>query len=145
MPILISNKQKTIRIDRRKIREKAEKLLRNLAHPDAELSILFVNDEEITRLNELYLKRSGPTNVISFPMQSPDLPGIHPEILGDVVISMETAGREAGQEDISLEAKTDWLLVHGILHLLGYDHEKAKDARAMFKKEKEMLDILRRD
>ncbi|MDP2992238.1 MAG: rRNA maturation RNase YbeY [Deltaproteobacteria bacterium] len=144
MPILISNKQKTIRIDRRKIRKKAEKLLRDLAHPDAELSILFVNDEEITRLNELYLKRSGPTNVISFPMHSPDIPGIHTEILGDVVISMETAGREAGQEDISLEAKTDWLLVHGILHLLGYDHEKAKDARVMFKKEKELLDLLRR-
>jgi probable rRNA maturation factor len=144
MPILISNKQKTIRIDRRKIRKKAEKLLRDLAHPDAELSILFVNDEEITRLNELYLKRSGPTNVISFPMYSPDFPGIHPEILGDVVISMETAGREAEQEAISLEAKTDWLLVHGILHLLGYDHEKAKDARIMFKKEKELLDLLRR-
>lgn len=115
-----------------------------MAHPDAELSILFVNDEEITRLNELYLKRSGPTNVISFPMQSPDLPCIHPEILGDVVISMETAGREAEQEGISLEAKTDWLLVHGILHLLGYDHEKAKDARIMFKKEREELDLLRR-
>lgn len=115
-----------------------------MAQPDAELSILFVTDEEITRLNELYLKRSGPTNVISFPMRSPDIPGIHPEILGDVVISMETAGREAGQEGISLEAKTDWLLVHGILHLLGYDHEKAKDARGMFKKEKELLDLLRR-
>ena len=115
-----------------------------MAHHDAELSILFVNDEEITRLNELYLKRSGPTNVISFPMHSPDTSGIHPEILGDVVISMETAGRESGQEGISLEAKTDWLLVHGILHLLGYDHEKAKDARVMFKKEKEMLDLLRR-
>ncbi|MEW6326312.1 MAG: rRNA maturation RNase YbeY [Thermodesulfobacteriota bacterium] len=119
-----------------------ERLLRDLAQPDAELSILFVNDEEISRLNELYLNRSGPTNVISFPMRSPELPAIHPEILGDVVISTETAGREAGQEGISFEAKIDWLLVHGILHLLGYDHEKTKEARIMFKKERELLDLL---
>lgn len=116
-----------------------------MAQADAELSILFVSDEEIARLKERYLKRGGPTNVLSFPMHSPDFPGMRPEILGDVVISTETASREADQEGISLEAKTDWLLVHGVLHLLGYDHEKAKEARIMRQKEKEMLDLLRRE
>ncbi len=97
----------------------------------------------MARLNETYLKRSGPTNVISFPMHSPEAPGIHPEVLGDIVISPETASREAEEEGIGLEARIDQLLVHGLLHLLGYDHEKAKDTRIMFKKESEMLKLLR--
>lgn len=115
-----------------------------MAQPDAELSILFVSDQEMAQLNEHYLKRTGPTNVLSFPMHSPGLPGLHPEMLGDIVISPETASREADQEGIDLEEKIDWLLVHGLLHLLGYDHERTKDARIMFRKEKEMLDFLRR-
>lgn len=110
---------------------------------ESELSIVFVNDAEISDLNQHYRKRSGPTNVLSFPMHSDGPPGVHPELLGDVVISIETADREAIEENISLESKMDWLLVHGVLHLLGYDHEKAKDARVMFAKEKEMLDLIR--
>lgn len=114
-----------------------------MGQSDSELSIVFVSDAGITRLNEKYLKRSGPTNVISFPMHSEHLPEAGPVMLGDVVISLETASREAEQENISLEAKTDWLLAHGILHLLGYDHEDEKDAEVMFNKERELLDLLR--
>lgn len=99
----------------------------------------------MTVLNETYRKRTGPTNVISFPMRSESIPVIHPEMLGDIVVSTETALREAHEEGIGLEEKIDRLLIHGLLHLLGYDHEKPKDARVMFKKEKELLTSLQGD
>ncbi|MFH1146095.1 MAG: rRNA maturation RNase YbeY [Pseudomonadota bacterium] len=103
----------------------------------------FVDDQEMAFLNETYRKRTGPTNVMSFAMRSQEIPVVCPEMLGDIVISTETAMREAGQEGIDLEEKIDRLLIHGLLHLLGYDHGKPADARVMFKKEKELLTSLR--
>jgi len=85
------------------------------------VSILLTDDEEIRDLNRRYRNRDKPTDVLSFPMR--DLVGDR-LILGDVVISVETAARKASEEGRSLEGTVVHLLIHGILHLLGYDHEK---------------------
>jgi probable rRNA maturation factor len=112
---------------------------------DAELSIVLVTDEEIARLNEAYLHRSGPTNVIAFPMREGLFGNINPQLLGDVVISMDTAALEAEMSGLTTETRFDQLLVHGILHLFGYDHEKnLEDAGMMELKEEEMLLLLHR-
>ena len=108
-----------------------------------ELSVVFVDDSEIALLNQQYLHRSGPTNVISFPMREGEFGNLHPEILGDVVISVETAAREAEELSQSVEKRIDFLLVHGILHLLGYDHEKSEEnARRMDDKSDELTKII---
>jgi len=113
-----------------------------LGSPEGELSILVVDDSEIKTLNKDYLKRSGPTNVIAFPMKEGDFADINPQLLGDVVISMETAGREALQSGITAEERFAQLLVHGILHLFGFDHETSEqDARKMEKKSNELLKL----
>ncbi len=107
------------------------------------MSILIVDDSEIAGLNEEYLKRSGATNVIAFPMQQGPFGHINPNLLGDVVISLDTTAREAKDEDISVELRFDQLLIHGILHLLGFDHEKTpKQAETMMLKEEELLRLL---
>ena len=112
--------------------------------PEGELSILVVDDSEIQTLNKDYLNRSGPTNVIAFPMKEGDFSDINPQLLGDVVISMETAGREALQSGISTEKRFMQLLVHGILHLFGFDHEKSEqDARKMENKNNELLKLIK--
>lgn len=109
--------------------------------PDSEVSILLVDDAQIEEINTKYLGRSGPTNVISFSMAEGDFGDINPHILGDVVISVETAKREAIESNTSLEETIDFFLIHGILHLLGYDHERSDaEARIMETKEKELLD-----
>jgi len=114
-----------------------------LDSPEGELSILVVDDSEIKILNKNYLNRSGPTNVIAFPMKAGDFSDINPQLLGDVVISIETAGREALQSEISTEKRFAQLLVHGILHLFGFNHEKNKqDARKMEKKSNELLRLI---
>ncbi len=96
-----------------------------------------LDDRQIAALNQDYLKRTGPTDVLSFPMRTASFPQVQPEVLGDVVISVETALRQAHRRSVSFDDELSRLLVHGILHLLGYDHEtSARDARAMRARER---------
>jgi probable rRNA maturation factor len=125
------------------VRRTARGILNALGCPDGELSVLIVDDDRIARLNRQYLKRHGPTNVISFPMREGAHSEIHPELLGDVVISMDTCARESRQAGIPVEQRFVELLVHGILHLFGYDHvHSAAEARIMEEKSRELLDLL---
>jgi probable rRNA maturation factor len=110
---------------------------------DGELSILFVDDKEISRLNKTYLHRNGPTNVIAFPMMEGEFSDINRHLLGDVVISVETAENESKLGGMTMEDRLNELLVHGILHLFGYDHEKpGSDALKMEHKAIELLKII---
>ena len=112
-------------------------------YPDAELSILIVDDQQIAQLNHQYLDREGPTNVIAFSMRQGQFSDIAPNLLGDVVISADTAQREAQSAGISMQNRLDQLLIHGTLHLLGYDHENtAAEARKMEAKANELLQLL---
>lgn len=114
-----------------------------MGKPDAELSILVVSDDEIAEMNRQYLQRQGPTNVISFPMNEGEFNDINPELLGDVVISVDTAEREAKEAGIDIIERFNDLLIHGILHLLGYDHETGDaDAERMAEKSKYLKKIL---
>lgn len=143
MQIHIDNRQSRYTVDQEKIRKKATTLLKALACPEAELSILIASEDEIARLNSLYLDRSGPTNVISFPMREGSFSEINPNLLGDVVICLETARKEAAAAGIDMELRANQLLVHGILHLFGYDHEQSATAAAdMERMEKELLALL---
>lgn len=132
MAVLIDNQQKKHRIKPKKIQRAARVVLNALGCPDGELSILLVDDSAIAALNLQYLKRSGPTNVIAFPMRAGEFADVTPDLLGDVVISLDTAAQEARVAGISLDQRFQELLVHGILHLFGYDHEtNESDARRM--------------
>jgi len=103
-----------------------------------------VDDAKITRLNRQYFHRHRPTNVISFPMRAKALPGVGPPVLGEVVISAETAQRQARAVGADPEAEIIFLLIHGILHLLGYDHEgPAGERQTMEAKERELLSLLK--
>jgi len=114
--------------------------LDGLKHPEAELSILLVDDPQIEEMNQRFLGRRGPTNVIAFPMREGPFADLTPSLLGDVVISVDTAHREARAADLSLEQRLTQLLVHGILHLCGYDHEQdAAGARRMAAKTRALL------
>jgi len=143
MEVLIDNRQKKYKISRTTVQQKTTDILNALDYHDAELSILIVDDPQIAILNKKYLRRNGPTNVIAFPMRTEQFSNINPELLGDVVISIETAEKEGKSIGISMEERFTQLLVHGILHLLGYDHEKSKqEADKMEKKSEEILKLI---
>ncbi len=114
-----------------------------MASPEAELSLLVVDDDGIAPLNRQYLGRRGPTNVIAFPMQEGEFSELGPHLLGDVVISVETCQREADAAGIAFEQRFNELLIHGILHLFGYDHERSSvEARRMEQKTRMLLQHL---
>jgi len=116
---------------------------------DRELSVLFTHDTLIAELNYHYLGRRGPTNVLAFPMCDPgdrDAASFEQVMLGDVVISVETAQREARETGETLEQTIDRLLIHGILHLLGYDHEGPEQgAVRMQGEEARLLELIREE
>ena len=112
---------------------------------DVELSILLTDDAVISELNRRYLCKNGPTNVLAFPMGEESL-SEEPAMLGDVVISVDTAVKESNQSGDPLEQTVSRLLIHGILHLLGYDHEKSRaEARRMKKEEARLLEVILED
>ena len=129
----------------KRIRQTVRAVLNALDCPEGELSILIVDDPQIENLNRQYLQRQGPTNVIAFAMREGEFSQVSPQLLGDVVISMDTAAREAENAGIALQRRFDELLVHGILHLFGYDHETFdEDARIMEEKSQELLELIER-
>jgi len=143
MEALIDNRQNKLKIPLKKIQQTAQAVLDALDFPDGELSILLVDDQQIETLNIEYLNRKGPTNVIAFSMREGQFNDITPNLLGDVVISVETAKKEAHAANISMQNRFNQLLIHGILHLVGYDHEKTqKEAKRMEKKSNELLSML---
>jgi rRNA maturation RNase YbeY len=111
---------------------------------EKELSVLLTDDEQIAELNAHYLNKSGPTNVLAFPMEEGPDPELESPMLGDVVISTDTALRESEEAGESLEEAVDRLLIHGVLHLLGYDHEKSVgEAQRMQKEERRLLTLVK--
>jgi probable rRNA maturation factor len=115
-----------------------------LACPEKELSILFTDDKRIADLNNSYLGRKGPTNVLAFPMREGQASEFDSPMLGDVVISVDTALRESEALEEDLEYSIDRLLIHGLLHLLGYDHEKSdSEAALMENEEKRLIEVIR--
>ena len=115
-----------------------------MGYEGQEVSIVIVDDEEITRLNHQYFHRRRPTNVIAFPMAAGNPAAIHAEILGDVVISAETAKRQALAVGEDPEEEVLFLMIHGLLHLVGYDHEgSAGERKKMEAKERELYNKVR--
>jgi probable rRNA maturation factor len=137
--VSIANRQTRIPVPAGRIRRAARKILKILGYENCDLSIVLVGDEEMTRLNRLYFHRNRPTNVISFPMAGGDPSALRTRVLGDVVISAETAARQAGQAGRRREEEVLFLLIHGILHLVGYDHEGTREAQEKMEAKEEQL------
>lgn len=110
-----------------------------LADAEGEIAIRIVGEAESARLNERYRGKSGPTNVLAFPGGDIDVPGIDARLLGDLVICAPVVASEARDQGKPLEAHWAHIVIHGCLHLRGYDHESAAQAREMEARERSLL------
>jgi probable rRNA maturation factor len=163
--VFVANEQTDRDVDCRRWAALAEAVLvAEGIHADAELSVLFVDEATIAAHNERFLGHVGPTDVLSFPIEDdpvasgrvPDGGGngpgweppahdLVPTLLGDVVICPEVAWRNAPDHAGTYDDEIALLIVHGILHLLGMDHELADEAETMEAREQELLNIHFRD
>ncbi|MBI4689470.1 MAG: rRNA maturation RNase YbeY [Nitrospirae bacterium] len=162
MKIFIKNRQRLIRVNLRKIESDAKRVLKYIGLRETELSILLVNDLRMKALNSLYRGLDMTTDVLSFPQIQNTIHDtrytIHDKknascimnhasglVLGDIVINLRAAKRQADRYGFSLVEELRRLLVHGILHLVGYDHEKSKySEKKMTEKEEELLKYIRK-
>jgi probable rRNA maturation factor len=145
MIIRIDNRQKIIGLNRRLLRSHIRTLLRILQLMDKEISLVFTDNKGIQEINRDYLDRDRPTNVISFAIGEGQFSSVNPQLLGDIVISVERAMSDANKTDLPLEDELDFLIIHGLLHLIGYNHEDVdeKEALRMGQKEQELFAALK--
>jgi rRNA maturation RNase YbeY len=141
VPVEIVRRDGSKKFSRRKLKATALAILRLVREEEAELSIALVGDAEMQKLNADYRQKNYPTDVLSFPVD--ENLSIKPRLLGDVIISVDKARRQAKERGKTLDQEMTTLLIHGVLHLLGYDHERsAKEARRMRRLEKKIYGAL---
>jgi probable rRNA maturation factor len=145
MSISIQNRQKKQKVNVGRIRSSLKRLLNELDCKDSDICLLLVDDDHILDINKKFLKRDRSTNVISFAMTEGAYAYIHPEILGDIILSVETAARDALAGNLDFMDEVEFLVIHGLLHLLGYNHENTDDdeAEKMKIRERELFFLLR--
>ncbi|MHB9093212.1 MAG: rRNA maturation RNase YbeY [Eubacteriales bacterium] len=148
MPVYVNNLQEKVKVDNRLLDTLTlvveTALGTDRSREDPEVSIALVDDEYIRELNFKFRKMDRPTDVLSFPMaestgEEPPLQGDEDNVLGDIIISMETAVRQAEEYGHSLTREMAYLTSHGIFHLMGYDHDSEDSRQLMRQKEEQVL------
>jgi rRNA maturation RNase YbeY len=143
MALGIHNRQRAVAIHTAVVKKRVLQIMAYLGCAEQELSVVFGSDRLLQELNRTYRHKDRPTNVLAFP-QSPTYAGEPASsMLGDVLVSLPTAAREAQDLNQSLEERVVYLVLHGILHLLGYEHEgSVAQRRRMEALEQEVLTYL---
>jgi probable rRNA maturation factor len=131
------------RIDPRLLRSRAARALREVGQANSELSIAIVLDDEIAALNSEHRGERSATDVLSFSLLEGEHSDQRGKLLGDVVIGIETAARQARAAHRGLDAEVARLLIHGILHLIGWDHEESAEAKLMRAEERRLWRAIR--
>lgn len=126
------------RVDLRRLRARARRVLAELCHAGSELSVALVDDAAMAELNVAWRGRRGPTDVLAFAQAEGEHALHRGPLLGDVVISLDTARRQARRAGRSTDEEVARLLVHGVLHLLGHDHARSAERRAMRAEERRL-------
>jgi probable rRNA maturation factor len=141
--VLVINAHPSIEVNQGRVRQAASAVLRKEGQGGGRVNIVLATDQDLTDLNAKYRGREGPTDVLSFPMGGDEHAVGEEQVIGEVYVSLDRARQQAEDYKVSLAEEVDRLVIHGALHLCGYDHEDARDARLMKGKEKDYLETFR--
>jgi probable rRNA maturation factor len=136
--ISIASPQEAVEIDRSRMRDVVRTVLEGEGKSDAEISLAFVDNATIHRLNRQYLQHDEPTDVLSFPLSDPR----SKKLAGELVIGAEVACDQAGERGHDVHAELALYVIHGLLHLCGHDDHDPADAEAMRKRERHYLRLV---
>lgn len=146
MPVTVRCSVRRIPLRRAEIERLAQRILGATGEAQADVSLSFIGDASMRRLNRRYRRKDATTDVLAFPMRhirprlTPHASRFTSSLLGDVVISLPQAARQARERGLPLQHELATLLIHGMLHLLGYDHERnSREAQRMQRKERAVL------
>jgi rRNA maturation RNase YbeY len=145
MSVMISGPPEAVRgsrVDVDRLRRRAGRILRAVGESRSELSVALVDDETIAELNRQWRDKPRPTDVLSFSLVEGDFAAHRGGLLGDVVISVETAATQAAARHRALDDEVARLLVHGVLHLIGHDHEEDEEAARMAAEERRVWRLI---
>lgn len=144
MTVFITKRRGTLALDRRKLQRRAQRLLKMMDLAESELSLLLTGDEEMRELNSHWRGKDASTDVLSFSQQEGAGAQVQSQVLGDVVICLDQAQRQAKRRKVELLDEIVVLLVHGVLHLVGYEHVgvSSAESRRMFRKQEKLLTLL---
>ena len=136
MAAAVVNRQHRVALSPARLGRAAERALAAVGRPVGDVEVLVVDDEEIRRLNRAYRGVGRRTDVLAFPLEAPDLPS---PLVGQIVVSAETARRQARRLGVPLVAELELLVTHGVLHLIGWDDRDPVEAGLMHGREREIL------
>jgi probable rRNA maturation factor len=122
--IEVVNRQRRVTVDEERWRQLAERSLKKIGVEDAGVTVAFVSDRAMRELNRHWRGKRGTTDVLSFPAEQEEWERGEGRMLGDVIISVEQAARQALENGLTLDEEIAQLILHGLLHLCGYDHER---------------------
>jgi probable rRNA maturation factor len=134
-PVAVSNRQRRVRVSTPRLRATAEAALRALGRADLHVDVTVVDDHAIRRLNARYLRTRNTTDVLAFDLHAPG----PSRLMGEVIVCADTARRQARRLGVSVALELDLLVVHGLLHLAGWDDHEPREARLMHEREREIL------
>jgi probable rRNA maturation factor len=148
--IYLSNRTRKAGLDTRSLTETLARLMVEIGEDDTSVSLVFVRDRAMREINRLHRGKDAPTDVLSFPLYPPEAfdrrgqtrprghaPGLE-RMLGDIVISVDAAKRQAAAYDVSPDREIERLLIHAVLHLAGHDHEAAGERTRMEREERRL-------
>lgn len=149
--IYYANSTRGSGVDGRRLKRTVRSLLKAVGEEGSSISVSLVDDARIRELNKQHRGKDKPTDVLSFPLIESTLtgettdtaePAIDERMIGDIVISVETARRQAADYDANLQDEIDRLLIHGVLHIMGHDHEEADERARMESEERRLADAI---
>lgn len=140
MKVRVNDRQRKAKLNLAWIKSLIDQALRFEGRPEAEVSVLLVDDEGIRELNRRYRGLDQPTDCLAFSQREGRDPEVNPNLLGDIVVSVETALVQSKTYKQSLKKEISLYLIHGLLHLLGYDDTEPSDRKRMSKRQEELLE-----
>jgi probable rRNA maturation factor len=141
--VFVANAHPSLEVDKSRVRKAASAILRKEYRGEGRVNVVLATDGDLADLNSKYRGRDGSTDVLSFSMGGNEHVVQEEQVIGEVYVSLDRARQQAKEYKVSFAEEVDRLVIHGMLHLCGYDHEGAEDAQLMRAKEKDYLEMFR--
>jgi probable rRNA maturation factor len=141
--VFVANAHPSLEVDTERLQSVASLVLRKESRCHGRVNIILATDDDLRQMNDQYLGRNQATDVMAFPMGGDEHPRAEDEVIGEIYVSLDRAQQQAREYAVTFVSEVDRLVIHGLLHLCGYDHEREDEADRMRAREDRFLEAVR--